>query len=58
MLMELLLEHYTDENTDKTDVQGALVMLSRTNVSLHCPRVQNFKHACTKLQKIIFCLKF
>lgn len=31
MLMELLLEHYTDENMDKTDVQGALVMLSRTN---------------------------
>lgn len=31
MLMELLLEHYSDENTDKTDVQGALVMLSRTN---------------------------
>lgn len=31
MLMELLLEHYSDESNDKTDVQGALVMLSRTN---------------------------
>jgi len=31
MLLELLLEHYSDENTDKTDCQGALVMLSRTN---------------------------
>lgn len=31
MLMELLLEHYTDDINDKTDVQGALVMLSRTN---------------------------
>lgn len=29
--MQLLLEHYSDENTDKTDVQGALLMLSRTN---------------------------
>lgn len=29
--MELLLAHYPEENTDKTDVQGALVMLSRTN---------------------------
>lgn len=31
MLMEHLLEYYSDENMDKTDVQGALVMLSRTN---------------------------
>ena len=30
-LMELLLDYYTDINMDKTDVQGALVMLSRTN---------------------------
>lgn len=30
-LMELLLEHYSDDNPDKTDVQGALMMLSRTN---------------------------
>lgn len=29
--MELLLEYYPDDNMDKTDVQGALVMLSRTN---------------------------
>lgn len=29
--MELLLDHYSDENMDKTDVQGALVMLTRTN---------------------------
>lgn len=31
MLMELLLNYYPDGNMDKTDVQGALVMLSRTN---------------------------
>lgn len=30
-LMELLLDHYSDDNMDKTDVQGALVMLTRTN---------------------------
>lgn len=30
-LLELLLEYYSDENDDKTDVQGSLVMLSRTN---------------------------
>ncbi|CRK98470.1 CLUMA_CG011827, isoform A [Clunio marinus] len=33
-LMELLLEYYSDENMDKTDVQGALVMLSRTNETI------------------------
>lgn len=31
MLMELLLDNYSDDNPDKTDVQGALMMLSRTN---------------------------
>lgn len=33
-LLELLLEYYTEEHEDKTDVQGSLVMLSRTNLAI------------------------
>jgi FERM, RhoGEF and pleckstrin domain protein 2 len=33
-LLELLLEYYTDENEDKTDIQGSLMMLTRTNQSV------------------------
>jgi FERM, RhoGEF and pleckstrin domain protein 2 len=42
------LEHYTDENEDKTDVQGSLVMLSRTNelIREHIVETENFVLLC------------
>ncbi|XP_070498846.1 FERM, ARHGEF and pleckstrin domain-containing protein 2-like [Chironomus tepperi] len=47
-LLELLLEYYSDENDDKTDVQGSLVMLSRTNeiVREQIVETENFVLLC------------
>lgn len=47
-LLELLLEYYSDENDDKTDVQGSLVMLSRTNelIREHIVETENYVLLC------------